>query len=525
MVALTAPIFACAAPPAGLETGLQQWLGDEPGGVAAAWIDADGVTYFNAGHLAKGDSPAVTADTQFEIGSLTKVFTGLLLADSVGAGKVGYGSPVGPPFATSKITYAQLVTHTSGLPRLPADFTPSDPLNPYAEQNLAHLEKSFELSAATARPSPTAYSNFGFAVLGQSLAGAWGQPYTALLRDRVLRPLGLPDTLTSWRGADKTRLAQGFNETGAAPNWDLAAYAPAGALVSSARDLGRFVQENLGLVSTPLAPALAEAIVPRVAGDMPAREVGLAWQVEKRGDDEIIWHNGGTGGYRSFLAFNPKKKTGVVLLTNHTRGLDSLGFALLAGKIPPPAKATPGPSDAAKEFLGNYPLAPSFVMAVTAEGDQLSVQATGQPRIAMRRLAADHYSLEGVDAEISFERDAGGKVVALVLHQGGLNQRAPRRAPGEEPASPREITLPAELLAEYSGRFRLGSAEFTVSVEHGRLMVQLTGQGKYQVYATARDEFFYKVVNAQLSFVRDASGKVVALILHQGGRDQRTEKE
>jgi hypothetical protein len=178
-----------------------------------------------------------------------------------------------------------------------------------------------------------------------------------------------------------------------------------------------------------------------------------------------------------------------------------------------------------KEYLGNYPLAPSFVMAVTAESDQLSVQATGQPRLALRRLAADHYSIEGVEAEISFERDASGKIAALILHQGGLNQRAPWRAAGEAPAGPKEVTLPSAQLVDYVGRYRLGPAEFTVSVDSDRLMVQLTGQATFQVYATALDEFFYKVVDARLSFVRDGSGKVVALILHQGGRDQRAERE
>ena len=175
--------------------------------------------------------------------------------------------------------------------------------------------------------------------------------------------------------------------------------------------------------------------------------------------------------------------------------------------------------------MGRYPLAPSFAIAITAAGDALFAQATNQPRLALRRTAADEYAVEGVAASISFERDAGGKVVALVLHQNGANQRAPRIEPGAAmPSGPKEIKFTAEELEDYIGAYKLGPATFTVKTEGDRLMVQLSGQPFFQVFASAKDEFFYKVVNAQLSFVRGADGKIVALILHQNGRDQRAEK-
>jgi len=507
-----------------VQTALDQWLGSQPGGVAAACVDAGGVTFFNAGRFSAKDARRLTPDTQFEIGSLTKVFTAILLADAVREKQVTLEARIGAPFAPGKITYLQLATHTAGLPRMPAGFISGDPANPYAEHDLASLTRDFAGAAASARESPAAYSNFGFAVLGQAVAGAWNETYAALLTRRVLQPLGLNDTVVGWRGADAQRLAPGHNEAGPTANWELNAFAPAGALVSTTRDLARFVQAYLGLADTPLAPVLAETVRPRVAGEGPSLRIGLAWMIQQRGGSTIVWHNGGTGGYRSFVAFDAAAKRGVVLLTNHTTGLEALGFALVAGQMPEPPKAPAAPADGLTEYLGNYPLAPSFVMAVTAEGGQLFLQATNQPRLLLNRVAADRFSVGGVAAEVSFERDAAGKIAALVLHQNGANQRAPRLAPGETPSGPKEISLPAAQLADYVGSYQLGPVALTVTLDGTQLGVQLTGQPRFPVFASAKDEFFWKVVNAQLSFIRNGAGKIVALVLHQNGVDQRAER-
>ncbi len=415
-----------AKPPADFDAALKQWLGEKPGSVSAAWIDAEGVAYFNAGRFSAADPRPVTSDTEYEIGSLTKVFTALLLADAVQAGKVTLDASIGAPFEGSAVTYRQLATHTSGLPRIAADFSATDPLDPYASENLEALVSSFRAAAPGAKPSASAYSNFGFAVLGQAVAGAWGRPYGDLLRERILRPLGLNDTQLSWRDADKTRLAPGHNATGPVHNWSFDAYTPVGALVSTARELARFVQANLGLVDTPLASVLAEATKPLAERAGKDKQIGLAWQIDHHGDTTVIWHNGLTGGYHSFLAFDPAKKQGIVLLANHPTALEPLGFALLAGRMPA-AKSAPLPAATAlTEYLGNYALTPSFVMAVTTEGERLYLQATNQPRLSLQRQAGDNFAVVGVEAAVSFERDAAGKVVALILHQNGRDQRAER---------------------------------------------------------------------------------------------------
>ena len=182
------------------------------------------------------------------------------------------------------------------------------------------------------------------------------------------------------------------------------------------------------------------------------------------------------------------------------------------------------PAKSVEELLGNYPLMPSLIMTITAEGTNLFVAVPYQPRRPLKRLAADRYSVVGAKAEVSFERDATGKVIALVQHWNGTSQRAVHLPPGELPPPPVEIALSADALQAYAGHYQLGAKIITVTADGAKLWVQLTGQGPAQVFASAKDEFFYKVVNAQLSFVRDSSGKVVALVLHQNGRDQRAER-
>ena len=291
--------------------------------------------------------------------------------------------------------------------------------------------KAFNLAAPRAHPSAGSdYSNFGYAVLGQAVASVWGESYATLLRRRVLAPLGMDDTVAGWREADPHRLAPGHNEGQPAANWDLTAFAPAGALVSTTRDLAKFVGLCLAKdPGSPLHAALADTLRPRVSSGSGTGKVGLAWQISPRGPATVCWHNGGTGGYGSFLAFSPDTGKGIVLLTNHTRGLEELGFSLLAGKRPPP------PAPTAPELLpclGSYPLSPAFVITITASGKDLFLQATKQPRLSLRRVQPDRYAVNGVKAEIVFERDATGTVTGLVLEQNGARQRAPRQPPPGE---------------------------------------------------------------------------------------------
>jgi hypothetical protein len=422
-----------------------------------------------------------------------------------------------------------LATHTSGLPRLPPNFAPANMRNPYAdfttEKLLAALARSAENVQASA---DYAYSNFGAGVLGQVLAAAWGQSYADALRQHVLDPLGLKQTTLGMRGTTvPANLAPGHDDKGApVPNWTFDAIAPAGALRSSAREMALFLQACLELRETLLAASFTATMQPQRPLVGLVGSIGLAWHLT--GDTPpIIWHNGGTGGYRSFIGFEARGKRGVVVLVNTSQSPDGLAMKLLRGDEPKKAEAAAAGSSAApaanlQDYVGSFPLAPTFVMSVTTDQGRLFVQATGQPQLSLLPVAADRFKVKDVDAEVLFERDAAGKVVALILRQNGVDQRAPRG----EVRLPVEIELPAGALQEYVGDYPLTPAfVLNVTVQDGRLAVQATGQPRFPVHASAKDEFFYKVVDARITFQRDATGRVNGLVLHQGGRDVPAAKQ
>ena len=322
-------------------------------------------------------------------------------------------------------------------------------------------------------------------------------------------------------------LAPGHDDKGApVPNWTFDAIAPAGALRSSAREMALFLQACLGLRETPLAASFAAAEQPQRPLVGLVGSIGLAWHLTAD-TPPIIWHNGGTSGYRSFIGFEPRGRRGVVVLVNTSQSPDGLAMKLLRGDEPKKAEAAPAGSSAApaanlQDYVGSFPLAPTFVMSVTTDQGRLFVQATGQPQFSLLPAAADRFKIKDVDAEVLFERDATGKVVALILRQNGVDQRAPRG----EVRLPVEIELPAGALQEYVGDYPLTPAfVLNVTVQDGRLAVQATGQPRFPVYASAKDEFFYKVVDAQITFQRDATGRVNGLVLHQGGLNQAAAKK
>lgn len=524
--------LAAAKPPPDVQTRLDAWLKGQPGGVVVAWVDADGRAFFQSGRFDTEDPRPITPDTQFEIGSVTKVFTALLLAESERAGKVSRNDPAAkyllPPAdpaqaALARITLLSLTTHTSGLPRLPANIGKNPDANPdpYAAYDRAALVEGLRMHGPGAVVGGTvSYSNFGVSVLGEALAAAWGTSYAEALRARVLAPLGMKATTVGIAGTPPPAdLAPAHNAAGKrVPNWTFLACASAGGIRSSARDLAGFLTACLGGRDAPLRASLDATLQPQRADDDTGGRIALGWMLTDDAERSIVWHNGATAGSHAFVAFSPKTGAGVAILTNVQKGTEGLGFALLSGKPSQPRTAVPNATD----YPGRYPLTEAFAINITAANGSLFEQATGQPRLGLRPVGADRFAVIGVLAEISFERGTDGKVSALVLHQNGRDQRAPRNA---LPPAPQEIALPSETLAEYPGAYPLMPAfVLTISVENGAMFAQATGQPKAEVFATAKDEFFYKVVDAQLSFQRDAAGKITGLILHQNGRDIRAKK-
>lgn len=414
-------------------------------GIVVGVVDAHGRRIVAYGSLDKGDARPLNGDTVFEIGSATKVFTSLLLADMVQRGEVALADPVAkylpaevkvPERNGRSITLLDLSTHTSGLPRMPSNFQPKNSANPYADYTVKQLYdflSGYQLTRDIG--SKFEYSNLGGGLLGQALAHRAGMDYESLVQARITGPLGMHSTAIALTPDMKARLAIGHNTNlEATSNWDLPALAGAGALRSTANDMLTFLAANLGYVKSPLAPAMASMLaVRRPTGVGGLGEIGLGWLVAKSSENEIVWHNGGTGGYRSFVGFEPKTGAGVVVLSNTftTAGVDDIGMHLLDSSVP----LLPAPKEH-KEitvdpklfdgYLGQYQLAPNFILTITREGDKLFAQATNQPKFPIFPEGEKAFFLKVVDAQITFETDTTGKAVSLTLHQSGRDMPAKR---------------------------------------------------------------------------------------------------
>lgn len=303
-------------------------IADRPGaGMVVGVLDGSRRSLVAAGP-AKG--PAFDGNTLFEIGSISKVFTSLLLANMALRGEVSLDDPVSkylpagarmPERNGKQISFRDLAMHRSGLPRLPDNMKPANPLNPYADYSEAQLLDFLARHQLTRDiGSQFEYSNFGAGLLGYALARRAGTTYEALLKRRILIPLGMKDTAITLSAAQKRRFAPGFDATmQPTPAWDLPTLAGAGAIRSSANDMLAFLGAAMGIRKTPLDKAFALMLAERGSGPSATTQMGLGWIVARGPHGELVLHDGGTGGFRSSLAYDPAKRRGVLVLANTAR--------------------------------------------------------------------------------------------------------------------------------------------------------------------------------------------------------------
>lgn len=315
---------------ADLAAQVRDLAGDGRQAIAVARIEGGAVTTAALGSLEPGGSPA-TPSTPFEIGSITKALTGQLLVALADEGTVARDDLVadvlGRELGTA--TLDDLAAHAAGLPRLPTGAAPLARtfasaflrIDPYGDDGPGAVIAAAE-SAGTEHRADYAYSNLGAALLGHALAEADGRPYAALLADVVLDPLGMDDTTL---GVPPEGAARGTGMDGRpAAVWIAEGYEPTGVGVwSTAEDMARLVVA----LSEGTAPGLGavEARADAGSGD----GIGAGWHIRDVDDREVAWHNGGTGGSFSFVAVEVATGDGVVVLSNSSRPVDALGWALL----------------------------------------------------------------------------------------------------------------------------------------------------------------------------------------------------
>ena len=423
-------------------------------GIVVGVIDPNGRRVVAYGNLANGDPRTLDGDTIFEIGSVSKVFTSLLLADMVSRNEVTLDDPAAkylpenvkmPERSGKSITLLDLSTHSSGLPAMPGNLKLKDPRNLYGDYSVEDMYQF--LSGYTLPRDPGSefeYSNLGAGLLGHLLAYRAGTDYESLVRIRITGVLSMPDTGITLSASMKQRMATGHNAMlgpVANANWDLPTLAPAGALRSSANDMLAFLEAFLGYRESPLAPAMkAMLTVRRPAGQA---NIGLGWLIYSSDGGEIAWHNGGTGGFRSFVGYDHRERIGVVVLSNAytPRGVDDIGLHLLNPKLPlanpePPKLHTEIPIDPKllDNYTGRYQVTPNLILEITRDGDRLFAQGFAQiggqaivlPKFEVFAESEKKFFAKASDKQIAFETGPEGRATRFILYQTG---REPMPAP------------------------------------------------------------------------------------------------
>lgn len=400
--------------------------GETPG-IAVAIYENGKTTFYSYGVSNLKTNAPVTQQTLFEIGSITKTFTTEMAAILSLQQKVNFAdraqkylpnNMILPERNGKAITIEHLATAHSGLPRLPLNMQPKDPLNPYidyTEAELTYFISNYELTRDPG--SEYEYSNLGMGLLGYIVTRISTKPYSATLEQLITKPLSMKNTFISGQRTEK-QLATGYADKLEMKAWtwdDQSVITGAGGIVSNAEDMMKYMVAQLD-ANASLSKAFTLTHQPRAdAGKM---KIGYGWHIR---DENYVWHNGGTGGFRSFAGFDKTKNKAVVVLTNSTTGADDLGFHLLNEKFELKELKAPVTVDESilASYVGEYEINPGFNITVTLESGNLFIQATNQPRVNIYPESETKFFLKVVPAKVEFKRNTANQVDALVLYQNG----------------------------------------------------------------------------------------------------------
>ena len=465
--------------------------------------------------------------TKFRLGSITKQFTAASILLLEERGKLSVSDPVkkympDAPAAWDKITIYNLLTHTSGIPSFTSfpDYASLEPFPTTAEQ----LVKRFRDKPLDFQPGEKwSYSNSGYVLLGYLIEKISGESYEKLVQENIFKPLGMKDSGYDSNSAIIPHRAAGYSPGPNGPEnagyINMTVPLSAGGLYSTTDDLLRWEQGLFG--GKLLSPASLQKMTTPFKNDYAC---GL--MVHTANGHKVIEHGGGIEGFTTALAYYPEDKLTVVVLSNingpSTPDIASKLAALAHGEkvvLLSERKEVAVDPKLFEGYVGNYELAPKFILTVTREGDKLITQATGQPKVPIFAQSEREFFAKVVDAQITFVTDAHGRASELILHQGGQDVHA-KRFEGEVPPPKvhKETTVDPKLFDRYVGQYQL-SPNFilTITREGDQFFAQASGQPKAQILPEGEREFFYKVVDAQITFETDTTGRATSLTLHQNG--------
>lgn len=506
-------------------------LAGDPGSASVAvWRDGQ-MTHgsaFSAGPGATTTSDPATATPLYEIGSISKVFTGLLLAQAVEAGDLALGDTLGGllrgevAFAAPEvaaITLRQLVTHSSCLPRQFGDLrSGADIAAQIRTADRAALWAALaSQTLPRAGPCPAQYSNYGMAVVGELLSRRYAKPWADLVRERIADPLGMLDTRVHLAG-QSPRLAAGYNGRRRAEPWEMRAFAGAGGLRSSAVDMVTFGRALLMGRDGPLGAAAERVLVP--LGEYAGGQIGYAVFVDGPTGRRTYSHDGLTGGYRSLLTMAADTgEVRVALASNGQAAVFGTIADWMAARYPVTDVVVPVDAGRLAAYAAVYRVMPSLAFTVVAQDGALHVRSTNGIFRAYLPVGPDRFTRPAGGAQITFMRSGDSSVTSMVLEQSGRSTAARRTG---DPVPERPVLRSGEA-TPYVGRYvatRLlrDAIEFDVREESGQMLVRSSAFAWEPVFPVAGqvDRFRYQGA-AELQFERDGAGKVLALVLHQNG--------
>jgi len=515
----------------------------ETQGIVVGMLEADGSTrvvgYGNPGPGAEPLGPR----SVFEIGSITKTFTGTILADMVARGEVALDDPVSaylpdevtvPRFGGREITLLDLATHTSGIEEQKAiqllaqrGLTPRDPQNPWASYTvdalytwLADLELGREPGAEYG------YSNLGMGLLGYVLARAAGVTPRELVHERVTEPLGMDMTGYALEGGMERWMVRGHGADGVVPYWFATAAAEgAGGLRSNAEDMLAFLAANVGPPETGLEAAMRAAHEPQRPMGGEGSGVGLAWRSYTLNGRPLVWHGGATGGFRTVVVFDPERRVGAVVLTNSMGFGDILGTDLVVHDPPPAIPEIAVDLEGIIPYTGEYRAENGQPIYIGVDDDgYLTAQVPNEVRFRLYAESDSSFFAKREEWHVTFHSDPDGGVADLALEVGG--REVPRFQRADD-----EIPLPAVLagntrlsdadIKRYEGTYdvQMGgqTLEYRVFGEEGRLMSRL-GRSQSQLIPVGEHEFRVAVSGAISVVFSLESGRAEQVTLHQGPR-------
>lgn len=514
--------------------------GETPG-IVLGVLDADGSTrVLHYGEAGPGARP-LGPHSVFEIGSITKTFTAALLADMVARGEMALDDPVQeylpesvtmPTWQGREITLMDLSTHHSGLPRMPENFDPADPENPYADYTMERLYAFLSSHELRREPgSEYEYSNLAVGLLGHVLERASGMSYEDLVRSRILEPLGMNLTGITLEGELGEWMTKGHDGVGdVVPYWDAMVMAGAGGLRSNVEDMLTYLAAQMGPPDSEIERAMRTTHEVRVEREDGAAN-GLGWSIQTLGERRILTHGGGTAGYSTMVGFDPELRVGIVMLANAGDFGDDLASDLLRQGAPITTPTVAVPRGTLERFAGLYEDEHGGRLAVRLELEGwLTVQTPRNVRFRMHADSDTSFYLRRTPWRFTFRTDSLGDVTGFVADLAGTEVRA--RKVDDAVPDPQVVAgnfihqdlppLTAEEMALYEGRYAIRSdpqpMEVRVFVEDGQLMGQPTGQRSTRLLHQG-DHAFIPMADTNLRLVFQVEdGQAERLTLHAGGR-------